>query len=44
MTPIIEAFELDDSQWRLMDTLGDDDTVSLAPFEAISFRLSELWD
>ena len=44
VTQILEAFELDDGRWRLIDTLGDDDTVSLAPFEAITFRLSELWD
>ena len=44
VTQILEAFELDDGLWRLIDTLENDNPVCLAPFEAITFRLSELWD
>ena len=41
---ILEAFELHKGQWQLIATVEDDDSVSIAPFEAITFRLSELWD
>ncbi len=39
----LEAFELRDSQWVLLDTLTNNDPVSLPPFEAISFSLGDLW-
>ena len=39
----LAAFELRDSQWELIDALYNDATVSLPPFEAISFNLAELW-
>ena len=39
----LEAFELRGTQWVLIDTLFDDATVSLPPFEAISFNLGDLW-
>ncbi len=39
----LQAFELRDSKWVLIDTLFDDASVSLPPFEAISFSLSDLW-
>ena len=39
----LEAFELHGIEWVLMDTLFDDAPVSLPPFEAISFSLSDLW-
>ena len=39
----LAAFELQDGQWELIDTLYNDATVSLPPFEAISFSLAELW-
>ena len=41
---ILEAFELYDGQWRLIATVEDNDPVSIAPFEAITFSLGELWD
>ena len=31
------------TEWVLIDTLVDDALVSLPPFEAISFNLSDLW-
>ena len=39
----LEAFELRNTEWALIDTLFDDALVSLPPFEAISFNLSDLW-
>jgi hypothetical protein len=42
--PEHEAFTLDSGQWRLVAALRDDREICLAPFEAISFSLSELWE
>ena len=39
----LEAFELRDGQWLLLDTLTENDPVSLPPFDAISFSLGDLW-
>ena len=39
----LEAFELRGSEWVLIDKLFDDATVSILPFEAISFSLDEMW-
>ena len=39
----LEAFELQDGQWLLLETLQDNDPVSLPPFEATSFNLGGLW-
>ncbi len=39
----LEAFELTDRRWVLLETLTGDATVSLPPFEAIQFSLSDLW-
>ena len=39
----LEAFELRDGQWVLLETLTENDAVSLPPFEAISFSLGDLW-
>ena len=39
----LEAFALRNTEWALIDTLFDDALVSLPPFEAISFNLSDLW-
>ncbi len=39
----LEAFELRDDQWVLLETLKENDAVSLPPFEAISFSLGDLW-
>ena len=40
---MLEAFVLGDVQWLLLDTLTDADAVPLAPFDAISFSLGDLW-
>ena len=39
----LEAYALRDKQWVLIDTLFDDTSVSLPPFDAIRFDLGELW-
>jgi Uma2 family endonuclease len=39
----LEAFENVDGRWLLIATLKDDDSVSLPPFDAISFSLGGLW-
>ena len=41
--PHLEAFALQNGRWVLLAALKDDEAVSLAPFEAISFPLSTLW-
>ena len=41
---ILEAFELREGQWVLIASVEDDEPVSIAPFEAITFGLGELWD
>lgn len=40
---LLEAFEVRVSEWVLIDRLFDDATVSLPPFDAISFNLGDLW-
>lgn len=40
---ILEAFELREGQWALIATAKDDDSVSIPPFEAITFGLDALW-
>ncbi len=39
----LEAYENLEGRWTLAATLKDDDPVSLAPFDAITFPLSGLW-
>ncbi len=39
----LEAFELRDGNWVLLDSIFDDVPVSLPPFEAVSFNLGDLW-
>ena len=39
----LEAFALRNTEWVLIDTLFDNAVVSLPPFEAINFNLSDLW-
>lgn len=39
----LEAFELQENNWVLLDAISEDDTVSLPPFDAIDFPLSALW-
>lgn len=41
---ILEAFELDGGQWRLIAAVEHDDPVQIPPFDAIRFRLGDLWD
>jgi Uma2 family endonuclease len=39
----LEAYENVEGRWLLVAILKDDDAVSLAPFDAISFSLGGLW-
>ncbi|WP_419741248.1 Uma2 family endonuclease [Ruegeria sp.] len=39
----LEAFELKDRRWSLIASLANADAVSVPPFDAISFALSNLW-
>lgn len=39
----LEAYELINGQWCDIGQLADKDMVSIKPFDAISFRLAELW-
>ena len=41
---ILEAFELHEGRWTLIASVEDDESVSIAPFEAVTFSLGELWD
>jgi len=43
-TRTLEVYTLQDNgHWLLLDTLKDDDPVSQAPFDAITFSLGSLW-
>jgi Uma2 family endonuclease len=39
----LEAFSLSDGVWVLIASLKDDDPVNVAPFDAITFSLADLW-
>ena len=39
----LEAFENREGRWLLLATLKDTDPLSLPPFDAITFDLSQLW-
>lgn len=39
----LEAFELTDGHWVLLETATDSVSVSIPPFDAISFDLGDLW-
>jgi Uma2 family endonuclease len=39
----LEAFSLHEGRWLLVATLKDDDPVSVAPFDAVTFSLADLW-
>ena len=39
----LEAFVLRDGQWVLVGSAKDDDSVSIRPFDAITFSLGDLW-
>ena len=42
-TRTLEAYELANAKWRVLSVFRDDDTVSVAPFDAIVIRLADLW-
>ena len=39
----LEAYELKDGRWMLLAAVKDDDSVRIAPFDAIEFSLGDLW-
>ncbi len=39
----LEAFELNGTEWVLIGQLFDNATVSLPPFEVVSFNLGDVW-
>lgn len=39
----LEAYQLHDSHWLLIETFADDQPVSIAPFSEHTFSLSDLW-
>jgi Uma2 family endonuclease len=39
----LEAFSLRDGTWVMVASLKDNDPVSVAPFDAITFSLADLW-
>ena len=39
----LEAFELTAAKWTRIATAADDESVRVAPFEAVSFNLADLW-
>ena len=39
----LEAFELRDGEWVLIACAKDDESVSVRPFDAITFSLGDLW-
>jgi Uma2 family endonuclease len=39
----LEGLELRDGSWLLLGTYKDDDPICLAPFDAVTFSLAELW-
>jgi len=40
----LEAFELHEGQWLLIAAAQDNESVSVRPFDAITFNLGDLWD
>ena len=39
----LEAFERHEGQWLLIGSAKDDESVSIRPFDAITFSLGDLW-
>jgi len=39
----LEAYALDDGEWRLLATASDRDIIAVAPFDALQLDLSYLW-
>jgi len=42
-TRTLEAYELADAKWTPLGIFRDDDTVSVAPFDAVVIHLADLW-
>ncbi len=42
-THTLEAYELVDAKWKPSGMFRDDDTISVAPFDAILIHLADLW-
>ncbi len=40
---VLEAFELKDARWTKIGNWNSADDVRVAPFDAISFSLADLW-
>ena len=40
----LEAYELHEGKWVLLGTFDNDKSLSVAPFDAVEFPLSVLWD
>jgi len=40
---VLEAFKLDDGEWKKAGDWNSDDIVRAVPFDAISFSLADLW-
>lgn len=40
----LEAFALDNGHWRLIAAVEHHDAVCIPPFDAVTFRLADLWD
>ena len=44
MRKATEAFALAEGHWRLIAGVDHADAVQIPPFDAITFRLGDLWD
>jgi Uma2 family endonuclease len=42
-THTLEVYALADGKWQILGVFRDDDSVSVAPFDAITIHLSDLW-
>ncbi len=40
---ILEVFALNEGKWVLLGTLSENATVSMPPFDAVTFSLADLW-
>jgi len=39
----VEAYTLEDDRWRLLAEASGDDTIAVAPFNALQLDLRNLW-
>ncbi len=39
----LEAYALDDGEWRLLSEASSNDTIAVAPFDALQLDLISLW-